>query len=166
RQEVGGRLRTRVVRAPVRARPTGFASYKCDQTGDREVAVAHDRKAAARSSSVPYLFSTGLVLVVLVVATPPVARLIAPPGSAVEPLPHAPEAVQSARIGRIGMVDDGVLENEGAHSRPFAEIRWPIDSSPPYVLGGRASPAGWLPGVLASVVVFDASVVLLLITTE
>src|SRR5207253_1829304 len=46
------------------------------------------------------------LVVVLVVAAPPVTRLIAPLGSAVEPLPHAPEAVQSARIGRIPVVDD------------------------------------------------------------
>jgi DNA replication protein DnaC len=36
------------------------------------------------------------------------ARLIAPLGRAVEPLPHAPEAVQAARIARIGVVDDAI----------------------------------------------------------
>src|SRR5882762_8618903 len=36
-------------------------------------------------------------LVVLVVAAPPEARLVAPLGCAVEPLVHAPKAVQSAR---------------------------------------------------------------------
>src|SRR5207247_5550596 len=49
-------------------------------------------------------------LVVLVVAAHPDARLVAPPGCAVEPLVQAPEAVQSARIGGIGVVDDAVLE--------------------------------------------------------
>jgi hypothetical protein len=53
---------------------------------------------------------TGSPLVVFIVATPPVASLIAPLGSAVEPLPHAPEGIQSAGIGRIGVVDDAVLE--------------------------------------------------------
>src|ERR1700737_2486257 len=43
-------------------------------------------------------------LVVLVVAEPPDARLVASLGGAVEPLAHAPEAVQSARIGGIGLV--------------------------------------------------------------
>src|SRR5882724_4601209 len=98
------------------------------------------------------------MVVVLVVAAPPVTRLIAPLGSAVQPLPHAPEAVQSARIGRIRVVDDAVLEGEGAHPRPLAEKGWHIDSCPKYVLGGRATRAGWLPGALALVVVFDASV--------
>src|SRR5437016_5550934 len=45
-------------------------------------------------------------LVVLVVAAPPGDRLVTPLGCAVEPLVHAPEAVQSARIGGIGVVDD------------------------------------------------------------
>src|SRR3989442_1101955 len=51
-------------------------------------------------------------LFVLVVAGPPEARLVAPLGGAVEPLVHAPEAVHSARIGGIGVVDDAVLERE------------------------------------------------------
>src|SRR5271165_2034513 len=54
----------------------------------------------------------GSVLLVLVVAAPPDARLVAPLGSAVEPLVHAPEAVQPAGIGGIGVVDDAVLEHE------------------------------------------------------
>src|SRR5919106_2200371 len=44
-------------------------------------------------------------LVVLVMAAPPHARLVAPLGSAVEPLVHAPEAVQTARISGIAVVD-------------------------------------------------------------
>src|SRR2546428_10939540 len=62
-------------------------------------------------------------LVVLVVAAPPDAGLVAPLGGAVEPLVHAPEAVQSARIGGIGVVDDAVLERERAHARPLARVR-------------------------------------------
>src|SRR5262249_35443633 len=57
---------------------------------------------------------------VLVVAAPPDARLVPPLGGAVEPLVHAPEAVQSTRIGGIGVVDDAVLEHERAHARPIA----------------------------------------------
>src|SRR5207244_4968083 len=67
-------------------------------------------------------------LVVLVVAAPPGARLVAPLGGAVEPLVHAPEAVQSARIGGIGVVDDAVLEHEGAHARPLAHERGRVGS--------------------------------------
>src|SRR5207237_184600 len=70
-------------------------------------------------------------LVVLVVAAPPVDRLVAALRGAVEPLVDAPEAVQSARIGGIGVVDDAVLERARAHARPPAEsmtswfARWP-----------------------------------------
>ena len=46
---------------------------------------------------------------VLVVAAPPDADLVAPLGRAVEPLVHAPEAVQSARIRGIGVKDDAVI---------------------------------------------------------
>src|SRR5256712_10337733 len=61
----------------------------------------------------------GSALVVLVVAAPPHARLVTPLRGAVEPLVHAPEAVQSARIGGIGVVDEAVLEHERAHARPL-----------------------------------------------
>src|SRR5262249_52517790 len=71
----------------------------------------------------------GSALVVLVVAAPPDARLVAPPRGAVEPLVHAPEAVQSPRIGRIGVVDDAVLEDERAHARPLAYIRGRVGSA-------------------------------------
>src|SRR5882672_3726514 len=59
---------------------------------------------------------------VLVVAAPPDARLVAPLGAAVEPLVHAPEAVQPARIGGVGVEDDAALEHERAHARPFARV--------------------------------------------
>src|SRR3981189_3243256 len=46
-----------------------------------------------------------------------------PFGGAVEPLVHAPEAVHSARIGRIAVVDNAVLDHEGAQARPAARVR-------------------------------------------
>src|SRR6266540_1288488 len=64
----------------------------------------------------------------LPVAAPPDARLVAPLGGAVEPLVHAPEAVQSAGIGGIGVVDDAVLEHERAHARPLARVRGHVGS--------------------------------------
>src|SRR2546423_6541376 len=67
-------------------------------------------------------------LVVLVMAAPPDARLVAPLGGAVEPLVHAPKAVQSARIGGVGVVDDAVLERERAHARPLARVRGHVGS--------------------------------------
>src|SRR5690348_15602943 len=66
-------------------------------------------------------------LVVLVVMAPPHALLlVASLGRAVEPLVHAPEPVQSARVGRIGVIDDAILERERAHAWPLAPIRRPI----------------------------------------
>src|SRR5437879_2730178 len=59
---------------------------------------------------------------VLVVAAPPDTGLVAPLGRAVEPLIHAPEPVQSARLGGIGVVDDAVLEGERAHARPLTYV--------------------------------------------
>src|SRR5262245_23068688 len=49
---------------------------------------------------------------VFVMAAPPDVGLVASPGGTVEPLVHAPETVQPARKGGIGMVDDAVLERE------------------------------------------------------
>src|SRR5207249_7304073 len=54
---------------------------------------------------------------------PPDAGLVAPLGRSIEPLVHSPQTVQSARIGRISMVNDAVLERERAHARPFAYVR-------------------------------------------
>ena len=68
-------------------------------------------------------------LLVLVVAAPPDTSLIASLGCAVEPLIHAPEAVQSARIGGIRVVDDAVvLKHERAHARPLARVRGHVGS--------------------------------------
>src|SRR5688572_22747687 len=66
----------------------------------------------SRPAVVPRQLRLRSALVVLVVAAPPEALLVPPLGCAVEPLVHAPEAVQSARIGGIGLVDDTVLEGE------------------------------------------------------
>src|SRR5215469_33452 len=102
-------------------------------------------------------------LVVLVVAMPPMARLIASLGSAVEPLPHAPKGIHPADIGRIGVVHDAVLEDEGAHAGPLTQERGLIDSTPPYVpLEGARS----LPRVLATIVVFDSALTLLFLLSE
>jgi hypothetical protein len=102
------------------------------------------------------------------VAAPPDARLVAPLGCAVEPLVHAPEAVQSARVGGIGVVDDAVLERERAHARPFARVRGHIGSGHGRDLGDWPLAATLrtlapLPRRLAPVVVFDAPLALLLL---
>src|SRR2546430_13716579 len=67
---------------------------------------------------------------------------------------HAPEAVHSARIGRIGVVDDAILERERAYAGPLARVCGRVGSR-----HGRErnSPlAVALPGRLAAKVVFDA----------
>src|SRR5213075_646405 len=100
----------------------------------------------------------GSALVVLVVAAPPDTGLVAPFGGAVEPLVHAPEAVQSARIGGIGVVDDAVLERERAHARSLAYVRVHVGSAHGSELtgsvGGRARRYRG-DRFLAFVVVFD-----------
>jgi hypothetical protein len=90
--------------------------------------------------------------------------LVASRGGAVEPLVHAPEAVQSARIGGIGVVDDAVLKHERAHARPVAQVRGPVGSA-----CGREA-YDWFRDrsrvdrvAAAPVVVFDAPLALLLL---
>src|SRR6266513_1911479 len=102
-------------------------------------------------------------LVVLVVAAPPEARLVAPLGCAVEPLVHAPEAVHSARIGGIGVVDHAVLERERAQARPLARVRGHVGSGRGRE-GDRPLAAGFRDQRrLAPVIVFDAPLALLLL---
>src|SRR5581483_5763737 len=111
-------------------------------------------------------------LVVLVMAAPPEARLVAPPGGAVAPLVHAPEAVEAARIGGIGVVDDAVLERERAHARPLASVGGHIGSGRGRdVRDGSVHPRpGFVPDQghsrLAPIVVFDAAVAPLLLFGE
>src|SRR5204863_1222307 len=103
-------------------------------------------------------------LVVLVVAAPPDARLVAPLGCAVKPLVHAPEAVQSPRIGGIGVVDDAVLQRERPHARPLARVRRRVGSGRGRELADRPLVAGLhLPRRLALVVVLDPARALLLL---
>src|SRR6185437_9939621 len=103
-------------------------------------------------------------LLVAVVVTPPDALFVAPFWGAVEPLVHAPEPVQSAGIGRIGMIDDAVIENESAEARPLAHIRSRLGSSP-----GRVLDNDWRKRrrrhrvTAATVIVFGAPVALLLL---
>src|SRR5215510_13685764 len=65
---------------------------------------------------------------VLVVATPPHAGFVAPAGRTVEPLVHAPQAVQPTRVRRVGVVDDAILKRERAHAGPFAPVGLPVRS--------------------------------------
>src|SRR5437667_8753996 len=109
-------------------------------------------------------FVLGLA-VVLVVAAPPDARLVASPRGAVEPLVHAPEAVQSARIGGIGVVDVAVLERKRAHAWPLAYVGVHVGSAHGSKLTGPVgcrSRRYLSERLLAFVVVFDALALFLL----
>src|SRR5207245_4392607 len=109
-------------------------------------------------------------LAVLVVAFPPDPRLITSFGCAIEPLVCAPEIVQSARIRRIGVVDDAILEHKGTHTRSLTNVRRRIRSahscerrSPIWC---RARELGGFPSSrphwrLVTVVVFNAFLALL-----
>src|SRR6185369_2751488 len=99
-------------------------------------------------------------LLVLVVTTPPDAALVAAERGAVEPLVHAPDAVHSARIRGIGVVDHAVLEHERAHARSLARVRGGVSSGRRRQLADR-SVAALLPRRLAPVVVIDGAVALL-----
>src|SRR5215468_5302181 len=103
-------------------------------------------------------------LLVLVVTTPPCARFVAPFWRAVEPLVHAPKAVQSAPIGGVGVVDDAVLKRERAQARPLARVRGHIGAGHGREGDGSlvAAPRPLAPRRLAPVVVFDAPRALLL----
>src|SRR5258706_518159 len=85
------------------------------------------------------------------------------PWGTVEPLVHAPEAVQSARIGGIGVVDDAVLEYERAHARLLAHKRGRVRSGHRRDLGDRPVRRRRLPRPPALVVVLGASRALLLL---
>jgi hypothetical protein len=143
--------------APIEFVPRFYETVPAGWSAFMVPAPEHAKRPHSRKSS---------AFVVLVAAAPPVACVIAPLGGAVKPLPHAPESVQSARIGRIRVIDDAVLQNIGTHSRPLAEKGWDVDARPVYVLGGRVTGVGRLPGIFAFVVVLDAAVAELLITAE
>src|SRR5437016_4448393 len=64
--------------------------------------------------------------VVLVVAAPPEAGLVATEWCPIEPLVHAPEAVQPARVRRVGVVHDAILEHKRAHAGPFVPVGLPV----------------------------------------
>src|SRR6266436_8182074 len=75
--------------------------------------------------------------VVLVVAAPPEAGLVATEWRAVEPLVHAPEDVQPALVRRVGVVDGAILQRERAHAGPFSPVRRPVRSNARRDLGER-----------------------------
>src|SRR5208337_115178 len=107
-------------------------------------------------------------------AAPPDAPFVAPLGGAVEPLVHPPEAIQSTRIGRIGVVDDAVLEHKSAQARTITRVSghvgsghggdlrdWPLAATQLPLLRSPCERLMCRCRRLAPVVVFDASLALL-----
>src|SRR5688500_3303107 len=103
---------------------------------------------------------------------PPVARLVASLGSAVEPLVGAPEAVHAARIGGIGVVDDAVARHARAEARPLPRVGGDVRAGQGSTFGGSVGRrarryfgrfgAALRRHRLAPEVVFDSRVLLLL----
>src|SRR5258706_3368037 len=111
-------------------------------------------------------------MVVLVVAAPPRARLVAPFGGAVEPVVHAKERIHAARISGIGVVEDAVLARERAHARPVTMVAGHVGSGHGRELGLRRlaatlvarAPAKYVAyRRLAPIVVFESPLPLLLL---
>src|SRR2546421_2130953 len=67
--------------------------------------------------------SAGSLGVVFITTAVPGNVLVAPLWCAVEPLVHAPDCVEAARVPRIGVVDDAVLARKGTHPWRFAYER-------------------------------------------
>src|SRR6266446_5111755 len=94
--------------------------------------------------------------VVLVVAAPPEAGLVATAWRAVEPLVHAPEAVNPALVRRVGVVDDAILERERAHAGALSPVRREVRSNRRRPLGEHGTLLGG-PKVHLAEVVLDGS---------
>src|SRR6266851_10463221 len=97
--------------------------------------------------------------VVLVVALPPEAGLVAAERRAVEPLVHAPEAVDPTFVRRVGVVYDAILERERAHAGPFSPVRREVRSNARRPLGEHGTLLAGLrrPHVHRAEVVLDDS---------
>src|SRR5690349_22111859 len=85
------------------------------------VTAALPRNSSAAATSKVAAVLSGLRI--LIVALPPDAVLVASQRRAVQPLVHAPQAVEAARVGRVGVIDHAVLERERAHAGAVARER-------------------------------------------
>src|SRR5262245_1016442 len=108
-----------------------------------------------------FVHETWASTLVLVVAAPPGARLVASFGGSVKPLIHAPERVHAAGKSRICVIDRAVLERERAHARSLARVRCGI--GPAHRSEGLGALATASLRRLAHVVVFKTALALLLL---
>src|SRR5215831_10435021 len=95
--------------------------------------------------------------------TPPEAGLIASFRRTVQPLVHPPQAVHAARISRVRVVHDAVLQRERAHARPLASVRRRVGARRRRDLADDSTVAALLELVLAPIVVLEAALALLLL---
>src|SRR5215472_8306474 len=109
------------------------------------------------------MFRRLLSAFVLVMAAPPDVGLVAAVWCTVEPLIHAPHPVDSARVAGIRVVDDSVVEREGADAGSFADVRRRVSSRHRSDFGDGTVVAAQLPYGFAPVVVFDAPFLLFLL---
>ena len=65
---------------------------------------------------------------ILIMTSPPYAGFITALGSAVQPLIHAPQAVETAGVGGIGVVDDTVFDDERAHPGAITRVSSAVGS--------------------------------------
>src|SRR4051812_3219710 len=96
-----------IVPAPLAAKSSAERPRKA-----RRDARSEDIRAGRGPKMAPGETGPRSALVVLVMAAPPEPLLVAAPGRAVEPLVHAPERVEAARIGGVGVVEGAVFEHE------------------------------------------------------
>src|SRR5260370_14676962 len=128
------------------------------------VRSSSSRRAIAFEQMTPSLSGEGVnatlphvsLAFVLVVAAPPEAGFVAAEWCAVEPLVHAPEAVDSAFVCRVGVVDDAVVERERAHAGPFLPVRREVRSNARCPLGAHGTLLGGPKGDPAGVVAGDS----------
>src|ERR1041385_1697814 len=60
---------------------------------------------------------------VFIMSVPPETAVLVPAfGSAIEPLVHSPESVETSGISGVGVINDPVLERERAHAGTFADV--------------------------------------------
>src|SRR4051794_14555498 len=69
------------------------------------------------------------VCMILIVTSPPEPGLVAPFRCTVKPLVRTPENVHPARIGGVCVINDAVLDREGAHSGRFSRVCCPVGAS-------------------------------------
>src|SRR5882757_5539636 len=88
------------------------------------------------------------------------------PWGAIKPLVRSPEGVQPTCVGGIGVIDDAVLDHEGAHARPLARVGRQVGAGHGSALGGPLAAGVRLRiqrAAAGPVVVFDGSLALLLL---